>query len=542
MLAAACACAQTSNQWTKLSTDMSGARRGSAIRYASKTGAFFLWGFLNDDPDALQQNRLLKIPEYDMVFFDPSAGRWQNHLPLEKQAEWSKQLPMGYHPGIYMGITTGSRRTIMRGEAESAEGVPRPARTTTMHRDAAPARHNAMPKRDPNELSGSQPDRGRTTAQAGRLRDMPVNRWLSLADPGRVAPLRTWGTATFDSDRGSILYWGGEHCGYSGSDVDAYMVDAHTWRGELEPEHPGRGFDKGVSLAGVTFGGRPFTVHGRKIYAYDPVSKRMIMVRPLGLTDGYQPEWLKSESSACPQCVTWAYDPVGQNWERKASAPSGVTALVSTPLGVIGATVAWRSRLDRAGYLKTGEPPAEDNPLYLFESAKNQWTRLGPPQASPGNLYEMTSLAYDSRRGQVILHGGGRNRDELWIFNLKTNQWRNMQPKVVAPEGAPAPTCTRESVYIPSDDVVLIYGPARRDRTKPAMWEYSVAENVWRLVDIPPMTEVAPRQRGNQNRALVYDAKRDLLLLVLGSGGDAGLSAVFAMRYRRIEARSAREE
>ena len=127
LVTAVCAAAQPWNQWTELSKDMSGARRGSSIRYASKAGAFFLWGFLNDDPDALQENRLLRIPEYDMVFFDPADGRWQNHLPFEKQAEWSTKLPMGYHPGIYAGITTGSRRTIMRGDAESAEEVPRPA-------------------------------------------------------------------------------------------------------------------------------------------------------------------------------------------------------------------------------------------------------------------------------------------------------------------------------------------------------------------------------------------------------------------------------
>ena len=790
LVTAVCAAAQPWNQWTELSKDMSGARRGSSIRYASKAGAFFLWGFLNDDPDALQENRLLKIPEYDMVFFDSSAGRWQNHLPFEKQAEWSTKLPMGYHPGIYAGITTGSRRTIMRGDAESAEEVPRPAlnivadqvayrsldnsllyftggltatydierrawkdlapqhspppvlggtmaydpgrdemvlfggghvaeagpgsalrgyagtwvfsysrndwtplalaveppprmntrmvtdtknsrlvlfggdshqayladtwvfelasrrwrasaalgpppraghftvydpqsglviigggynrrdlqdmwaydagkdtwrgvagqvptgfyvsadiapqqrlmllttdtrrsgdtmgcnalypvRTTygyrldakRMYREATVLRYRAMPKRDPQELSGSAPDQERTTAQAKRLREMPVNRWVHLADPGRAAPVRTWGTATFDSDRGAILYWGGEHCGYSGSDVDAYMVDAHTWRGELEPEHPGRGFDKGVALAGVTFGGRPFTVHGRKIYAYDPVSHRMIMVRPLGLTDGYQPAWLTSEASACPQCVTWSYDPVSQTWERKASAPPGVTTLVTTPFGVIGATVAWRTRLDPAGYLKTGPLPAEDNPVYLFESASNKWTRLGPAQASPGNLYEMTSLAYDTRRDQVILHGGGKNHDELWIFNLKTKQWRNMEPKVFAPDGASTPVCMRESVYIPSSDAVLTYGPSRRDPTVPALWEYSVAQNVWRLVDIPPIIAVAPRLRASQNRAMVYDAKRDLVLLVLSSGGgDGGLSTVFAMSYRGPQAGSAREE
>jgi hypothetical protein len=396
-----------------------------------------------------------------------------------------------------------------------------------------------MPKRDPQQMKGSGEDPAREAAQAARLRNMPVNRWVHLADPGRVAPLRTWGTATFDTDRGQILYWGGEHCGYEGSDVDAYAVDAHTWRGEPEPEYPERTWDHAVSLAGVTFGGRPFTVHGRKIYAYDPVSRKMIMVRPVGLTQGYQPEWLKSETSACPTCITWSYDPDTHKWQRMASAPPGVTALVTTPLGVIGATVAWRSRLDSAGYLQEGGERTEDNPLYLFEAARNLWTRLGDPQASPGNLYEMTSLAYDSRRKHVILHGGGPNRDQLWTFDLATKRWKNMHPTVAAPDGASPPTCTRESIYLPADDVVLIYGPSRKDPTQPALWEYSIGENSWRLVDIPAITEVAPRQRASQNRAMVYDSKRDLVLLVLGSSGDAGASTVFAMRYRRAQAASA---
>lgn len=777
------------NQWIQLAKDPAGARRGSAVRYASKAGAFFLWGFMNDDPDL--EGRLMKIPEYDMVFFESAAGRWQSHLPFERQAQWSGQLPMAYTPGTYMGITTGSRRTVMRGEAEAFEDVPRPAlnivfdqvayrsannslfyftggltaaydvehrswkdlrpphapppvlggsiahdpgrdemvlfggghvaepgpgralegytgtwvysfrdndwkqlqlnpqppprmntrmvtdtkngalvvfggdaqkayradtwifdlktrswrqssspggpppraghftvydpntglvmigggynrqdlndmwaydaardrwqrlsgevpagfyisgdiapeqrvillttntrrpdlrmncnvlypvRTTfgyrieekTMVHSGQPAQaHQPMPKRDPAEMKGTEPDQGRAATQAARLRNLPVNRWSILADPGRVAPLRTWGSATFDTDSGQLLIWGGGHCGYGGSDVDAYDVEAHTWRGEIEPEYPGCSWDKGVSLAGVTFGGNPWNEHGRKIYAYDPVSGKMIMARSITLTEGYQPEWLKSETSACPRCATWTYALESQRWGRVASAPPGLTALVTTPRGVIGATVPWGSRLDRRGYLLPGGDEAEDNPLYLFNAARNQWIRLGEPQPSPGNLYEMTSVAYDTRREQVILHGGGKRRDQLWIFNLKTKQWKNMEPKVAAPAGSAPPECTRESVYLPGDDVVLIYGPSRKDRSRPALWEYNVGENVWRLVEIPPMTEVEPRHRASQNRAMVYDPKHDLVLLVLGSRGDAGPAVVFAMRYRRAQAVSATQE
>ena len=86
-----------------------------------------------------------------------------------------------------------------------------------------------MPKR-PAEQSGAagRPDPERHKAQAERLRTMPVNRWVHLDRPGRQAPVRCWGSATFDSDRGRILFWGGGHCGYSGSDVDAYDLAANT--------------------------------------------------------------------------------------------------------------------------------------------------------------------------------------------------------------------------------------------------------------------------------------------------------------------------
>ena len=143
-----------------------------------------------------------------------------------------------------------------------------------------------MPNRPPGESGRQQrPDLARQAAQAERLRSMPPNRWVPLSDPGRVAPTRTWGSATFDSVRGQVLLWGGGHCGYGGSDVDAYDVAAHTWVSSSEtPEYPHRLWDHGVRLAGVTFGGNPWTEHGRRIYAFDPISRQMIMVRTIRLT------------------------------------------------------------------------------------------------------------------------------------------------------------------------------------------------------------------------------------------------------------------
>ena len=63
-------------------------------------------------------------------------------------------------------------------------------------------------------------------------------------------------------------------------------------------------------------------------------------------------------------------------------------------------------------------------------------------------------------------------------------------------------------------------------------WVYTPSDNSWRKVRVPTSGESLHGKVG-QNRAMLYDAKRDLLLLVLGGrGGDVGQATVYALRYR----------
>ncbi|MCW5982091.1 MAG: hypothetical protein KIT09_28655 [Bryobacteraceae bacterium] len=775
------------NRWVELKKDAAGARRGSAIRYASGAGAFFLWGFMNADPDLLQEHPLMRIPEYDMVYFDPGAGKWENHLPRAWEEPWRRELPLAYVPRTYSGITTGSERTTLRVATDEPEAAPRPdlnivfdqvvyrpednslyyftggltakydvgarrwsdlepkhspppvlggslahdpirdeillfggghvaergadgvlrgdagawvysvkgrdwrrlqlrpeprprmnarmvcdtrnqalvlfggdgqthyladtwlfdlkthtwrqskaagpparaghftvydpdtglvivgggynrndladmwgydvaadkwrklrgevpagfylsgdiapekrlillatntrtpgdrmtcnilfpVRTTFAYRiereglfddSVTPQRQQPMPKRAPEEAAGMDPDPVRRQAQRERLEKLPDNHWVELPEPGRAAPARTWGSATFDTDRGQILYWGGGHCGYEGSDVDAYVVAEHTWRGDPAPDFPERLWNHGVRLAGVTFTGRPWSNHGRKVYAYDPTGKRLIVVEPVRLTAGYEPEWLRSypskrrmapdavagAASSYRKFVTWSYDPDSRAWKIVGPAPAGVDTLVSTPHGVVGLPVNWPGRLNDAGYQRPWRAwhPPEDNAPYLLRG--DRWEKLGGPGPSPQNLYEMTSLAYDSKRDQIVLHGGGARRDELWTFDIKSGRWTNRQPKVIGASDGRPPVCARESVYIPGADVVLSYGPP--------LWVYSPSENSWRPLDLPVNGDPQLHERASQNRAMVYDPARNLVFLVLGGRGDTGIASVFALRYRQ---------
>jgi hypothetical protein len=784
------------NTWMLLRQDSAGARRGSALRYAPNAGVFILWGFMNDDPDLLQEQPLMRIPEYDVVAFDLAGKQWQSQFPSEWAAAWKKQLPLAYVPRTYSGITTGSERTVLRGPTADREGVPRPdlnivfdqvayhpptdsliyftggltaayhvqqrrwtdlrpapspppvmagslaydplhdeivlfggghvaeqgrdgrivgytgtwlyrfqenrwlplaletqppprmntrlvcdtknqqlvlfggdaqshyladtwifdLKTRTWHQskavsgpearaghfavydpetgwviigggynqkdltdmwafDASSDRWMALRGEVPTgfylsadlapekriivlaantrkpgdtmscnilypvrstygyriesqgilktgatgqplqsiskgEVIVAEPQDGlatRRSAQKQTLENLPLNQWVHLANPGRVAPTRTWGSATFDADREQILYWGGGHCGYEGNDVDAYSVADHTWRRVSHvAEYPERLSNHGVRLAGVTFAGGPWTEHGRSIYAYDPVSRKLIMVRTIRLTTGYDPEALHrfpmaltsdyqsrvdalmSPPSSYVKYATWTLDADPGRFELVGAAPEGLDTLLSTPHGVIGLNVNWPRRLNDAGYhLPPAAQPPEDTALSLFDAKAGRWQRLGEKQPSPQNLYERTSLAYDSNRDRVLLHGGGANRDELWSFELKENRWKNLTPTVMKPQGGKLPASGREAVFLAKRDLLLIYAASSKEPRVWRLWAYRPSQNVWEELELSGKD--IPRRMG-WNDALVYDASRDLILLV--AGPTEGKASVYALRFK----------
>src|SRR5437016_14083544 len=103
--------------------------------------------------------------------------------------------------------------------------------------------------------------------------------------------------------------------------------------------------------------------HGRRIYAYDPASHQMIVVRRLRLTTGYEPaicgqtpkpgtapDALVRPPSSYVKFQTWTFDPKTSAWALAGAAPAGMDTLVSTPRGVMGVNVDWPARLNDAGY------------------------------------------------------------------------------------------------------------------------------------------------------------------------------------------------
>lgn len=479
----------------------------------------------------------------DLWAYDAAADRWM---------KLKGEVPTGWHitadlmPRDNLIILTTAEKP--KGDRMTCNEIY-PVRTTWGFRvrregllDEAvqPQPQQNMLKRSLEEATaGAQPDAERVPRQAELIRSMPVNRWVPFDEPGRAGTLRTWGSCSFDTDKGRIVYWGGGHCGYGGSDYDLYDVEQNTWiASPVVAEYPERAWDSGINAAGVTFSGVPFVRHGRKVYGYDPVSKLIVNTKTILLTAGYEPELLRPieprrpnlgageafTKSSYRKWVTTTYDPSTERAEVLCSGVPGLDLTVTTPHGVMGVDHYWDAVEAK---VKTNAP----NSVYLLDVARREWHKLPNPGPWPQNLYEMTALVYDSRRDQLILHGGGPQRDELWMYKLPGSKWEKIQPGFAGSTGGRPPVCLREAVYLPKWDVLLTAGSPAGGQA-PSLYAYHVGENRWHRLQIPAPPGRQASDLVSQNRAWTYDPGHDLVLMVLGgTRTDRGRAEVFGLRY-----------
>jgi len=118
---------------------------------------------------------------------------------------------------------------------------------------------------------------------------------------------------------------------------------------------------------------------------------------------------------------------------------------------------------------------------------------------------EHLTVVYDDRRDRLVMFSERKTDEggepELWFFNMKERQW------VRNPEPAPGGVSTREAVYVPSQDAVLAYGPARKDDP---VWTrvYLCGENRWVSLSIETPQYIV------HEVALEYDPVHNLAVLL----------------------------
>ncbi len=350
-------------------------------------------------------------------------------------------------------------------------------------------------------LKAPKPDRKATEALIAKL---PVNQVVDARYPGTLIS-KTWSSATIDTDRGTVIYVGGGHCGYTGTDFARFNVGDNRWTFDASPCFIPFLYNYSAVLFGWDYKMRPQSQHTYRWYAYDPVSKMVVYcARKAGPHDGFSVQLREDEpafvyDSKKHKQWTWICDPAGKKfyppvfgrpfrntWEMAlCTTPQGVFA--KTHKGLYRATVSvaekkagisWKL-VDAAspkrpkGYGGEFEPLVYDSkrkrllyvfgprhtgkqvaPLIVYEHpvGKGAWKLL----KTKGGLKNSREVVYDSVNDCLI----SMPKESLLVMDCKTNEWKELDVKM--PKSGYGVTCAL--LYDPVHKVCVMLIPQRGGR------------------------------------------------------------------------------
>ena len=329
---------------------------------------------------------------------------------------------------------------------------------------------------------------------------MPANTWV-MRESGKNRPgdNRAWGTAVYDPQGEQILHWGGGHVAYVGNAVLHYATRTNQYFIDYRPEQGLMyAHGQGGMKIGVTYRGRPFmTGHAYHSQAYDPVAKKLIVC-------GQDSKVMVKDR------LFFAYDPAVGEWaDQPIPTPFtpgySMTILCSTPKGV----VAWNGQ-----------------ELWRLDTVARRWDKLPLVGKLPGGGPDAHGMTHDSTRDRLLLFYSGAKGDVV-AYDIAAGKAASLGPKGM--DKMPG-LASREVVYLPDRDCVLV-GARARDGDGRMRWPiYDCRANAWRLALLAgadPIGDPKGRSAGNSFSAslgLMYDAKRKLVWAV-----DSG-TTVWALR------------
>lgn len=345
-----------------------------------------------------------------------------------------------------------------------------------------------------------------------KLKAMPVNEWVD-ADPPGAANNKTWTDCTLDTDKGVILYYGGGHSGYSGTDVAHYDVGENRWSLSYDPEFPPYLEGTNRTVFGWAYNLHPWSEHTRRWYAYDPVSKMMVYAREGGDLVG-RTAWLGKDGRKAVKITgadNWVYDPAKRKFceptfDRPWSTNDG-TCLVTTPKGVhaLSAGKLWLCTVEKQG-------EGED------ETRVAKWSLLSDKGPATGS--ECDPTLYDSKRNRLVSMVLRKTGPEMWCFDLGAGTWSKADCKG-------SWTTSREACYIPEEDVIFQVTYAAEG--KPSVQQvYRCASSEWVQADIPLPKKGRPQ--ASWDTSLAWDPVHKVVVLIneMGCGEP---TTTFLLRY-----------
>lgn len=282
------------------------------------------------------------------------------------------------------------------------------------------------------------------------------NSWTLIA-PKKKVDVAGWGTSTYDAQRRQVLYWGGGHSEYKGTNVFHFSVDTLQWSLSNRPEWVLEATSGFLLAQLISFANRPhIPVHAYQSYAYQP-NGWMIAVKDM----------------------TFIYDVTRREWRfpplhTPFSTNVKWNALTSTPHGVY----AWASARGHSD-------PAS---LFRFDAQQLAWIK----QPMAGELIgtpwcDGAGFVYDSYRNALWMapRKGQHHSKKFRLYRYDIDAGRLEGIAVQVPKVLGDFALWREQVYLPEHDLILLMRRFKDASGKSFNVAYSPAENRYFGFSIP---------------------------------------------------------
>jgi hypothetical protein len=301
------------------------------------------------------------------------------------------------------------------------------------------------------------------------LVNLPDNTWKLMQPKGDTFDHpKTEVGLVYDEGLGGVIYFGGCSAGYCNT-VWVYHVGSNTWK-EVQPWIKGKEEDTGKPIGqcgyaavynndlGLYFKHRGVssTADGRGGRGRDSNSWTLD-VRKLtwervasGSHDGGTADWpganccygLAYDREAKVAVLfggldggaeTWAFDFKTKKWTNRKPATSPPPLFLPSMI---------YDSVNKVTLLFGGQTGAYDagktlNETWAYSYAKNAWEKKTPAKPPPARA--QAQACFDSVNGAMILFGGhesaypkrsdGRMFTDTWVYDYKSDTWREMQPK-----------------------------------------------------------------------------------------------------------------
>ncbi|MFO7897592.1 MAG: hypothetical protein R6V58_00865 [Planctomycetota bacterium] len=356
-----------------------------------------------------------------------------------------------------------------------------------------------------SQQAAPEPDRKKREAY---LEKLPTNQIVKVDYPGYMKS-KTWSTATIDTDRGVVLYVGGGHSGYTGTDYAFYDVGTNRWGMDRPPCFFPFFGNYNASLFGWDCHMRPTSQHTYLWYTYDPTSELMVYcARPNGPHDGFT---VLLEDDRAKAFVydrkkhgywTFLYHPATNTlYPPVFGRPfrnSWSMAVCGTPKGVFA---------KQGGNLYLGKTTRDEG------TADIKWTLID--RAAPSGRGEYQPLVYDSKRKRLVFVAKKKDKPvQVWTHPLGKGPWTEVELKQSTPHIA------REIVYDRANDCLVSI-----PKQKCLVMDFET--KAWRELDVEMP---GGRSLYGHECGMVYDPVHEVCVMLIPTRF-SGRMGLYLLRY-----------